>query len=96
MKLRISDRAKRDLASVISYLEFRNPTTANRLSRELETHIRSIAEFPQIGRGRSRLGRGIRNLVAGRHLIFFRIDEFEIVVLRVVDGRMDVEAEFRR
>lgn len=95
MEIEISRRAKHDLASILSYLELRNPFAANRLSQELKTSILNIGEFPQIGRNRSRLGRGVRSLVIGRHIIFHRIDIARILV-RVVDGRMDVEAELRR
>jgi plasmid stabilization system protein ParE len=35
----------------------------------------------------------IRRLVAGSHLIFYREETTRLVILRVLDGRMDVEAE---
>jgi len=44
---------------------------------------------------RSEFGPDIRVLLVGVYLVIYRIMPNEIVILRVIDGRMDVEAEFR-
>jgi plasmid stabilization system protein ParE len=42
------------------------------------------------------LAPGLRCLVVGLHLIFYTVDSNQITVVRVIDGRMDVEEEFHR
>jgi len=34
--------------------------------------------------------------VVGTHLIIYRVDPEAVIVLRIIDGRMDVDEEFRR
>jgi toxin ParE1/3/4 len=55
-----------------------------------------LSKFAFIGRERSSLAPGLRCLVAGLHLIFYTVDAEHITVVRVIDGRMDVDEEFRR
>ena len=35
-------------------------------------------------------------LIAGMHLIFYTVQAEQITVMRVIDRRMDIDAEFRR
>jgi plasmid stabilization system protein ParE len=42
------------------------------------------------------LASGLRCLIVGLHLIFYTVRGDEITVVRVIDGRMDVEEEFHR
>jgi plasmid stabilization system protein ParE len=42
------------------------------------------------------LAPGLRCLVVGLHLIFYTVDSNQITVVRVIDGRMDVDEEFHR
>jgi len=32
----------------------------------------------------------------GRHLIFYVVERDRIVIVRVIDGRMDIDEEFKR
>jgi plasmid stabilization system protein ParE len=38
----------------------------------------------------------VRSVVAGMHLIFYLVADEQITVLRVIDGRMDIDVEFRK
>lgn len=49
-----------------------------------------------MGRKRLQFGLDLRTLVVGDHLVFYRIEPEKILILRVLDGRMDVEAELLR
>ena len=55
-----------------------------------------LLDFPFLGRDRANLTPEARSLAAGNHLIIYRARPDCITILRVIDGRMDVEAEFRR
>ncbi|HEY6701211.1 MAG TPA: hypothetical protein VI137_10450 [Pseudolabrys sp.] len=42
------------------------------------------------------LARGLRSVVAENYVIFYRAERERILIVRVVDGRRDIEAEFER
>jgi toxin ParE1/3/4 len=96
MRVVLSDKAKFDLFRIYRYLEERSPTAADAFIRRIDSNFESLARFPFIGRERSNLAPGLRCLVVGLHLIFYVVDDDEITVVRVIDGRMDVDEEFHR
>jgi toxin ParE1/3/4 len=62
----------------------------------LDQRIAALRRFPFIGRTRSKLAPGLRSIVVGTHLVFYTIEQARIIVVRVIDGRMDVDEQFRR
>ena len=96
MKVLVSDKAKRDLLRIHSYLSQQNPEAADAILRRIATRLQQLARFPFIGRERRSLGEDIRGLLAGNHLIFYTIGSDRITVARVIDARMDIDEEFRR
>ena len=96
MKIVVSDRARRDLLDIFSYLAERNPTAAESALHAIQDKFEHLSRFPFIGRERESLASGLRSLLAGTHLIFYVVESDRVVVIRVIDGRMDVEEQFRR
>ena len=47
-----------------------------------------------MGRERPELAAGLRSLLVWSYVIFYRVDS-EIVIVRFVDGRMDIDREFQ-
>jgi toxin ParE1/3/4 len=92
----ISDKARSDLLRVYHYLEERSPNAADAFIRRINTNFDNLTRFPFIGRERSRLARGLRCLVVRLHLVFYTVDADQITIVRVIDGRMDVDEEFYR
>ena len=39
---------------------------------------------------------GCRCLIVGLHLIFYVVDRDNMIIVQVIDGRMDVDEEFQR
>ena len=95
MNVTISDRAKLDLTKILAYILLLNRKSAETLDARFRDKISSLSVFPERGRMRSEFGPDIRVLLVGVYLVIYRIMPNEIVILRVIDGRMDVEAEFR-
>jgi plasmid stabilization system protein ParE len=54
------------------------------------------SDLPFIGRERSSIALGVRSVVVGTHLIFYTVGSDSITIVRVIDGRMDIDEEFRR
>ena len=96
MRIVLSDKAKDDLFRIYHYIEERSASAASAFVRRIDANFENLARFPFIGRERSSLAPGLRCLVVGLHLIFYTFDSDEITILRVIDGRMDVDEEFQR
>jgi toxin ParE1/3/4 len=96
MRVFISSRAKLDLLRIYRYLGERNPNAADNLLGRIDANFENLVRFPFIGKERSSLGPGIRCLIVGFHLVFYTLDPEQITVVRVIDGRMDVDEEFHR
>jgi toxin ParE1/3/4 len=96
MKVVVSDKARFDLLQIYSYLVDRSPLAARSAIEAIDLKLSNLAKFPSIGRERSTLGAGVRSLVAGTHVIFYVVQKEQIVVARVLDGRRDIDEEFKR
>ena len=94
MKVFVTDKANRDLLRTYAYLVQRNP--AESLVRRIDEKFSQLSALPFIGRERSSLGPGIRSVVVGTHVIFYTVAQSSITIVRVIDGRMDIDEEFRR
>ena len=92
----LSRKAKSDLLRIYSYIEQRSPAAAEKILARIDRKFDELTWFPFIGRERSSLAPGLRSAVVGTHLIFYTVQDDSIVVVRVIDGRMDIDEEFRR
>jgi toxin ParE1/3/4 len=96
MKVVLSDRARADLHRIFSYLAERNLGAAERLIEAVDRKLVQLAQFPFLGRERSTLRDGLRSVLVGSHVVFYVVRDSEVRVVRVVDGRMDLNEEFSR
>lgn len=87
MIVTISAEAERDLEELGDYIARDNCDRAISYISELRTKCLSLADLPQgfplVPRYETK---GIRRRVDGSHLIFYRVELEEIVVLHVVHG----------
>jgi toxin ParE1/3/4 len=96
MKIFISEKAKADLLQTYLYLAERNPAAAESLIQAIDRRFEHLARFPFIGRERESLAAGVRSVIVRRHLIFYTVQAERVTIIRVIDGRMDVDEEFQR
>ena len=96
MKVILADKAKGDLFRIYSYIEQRSPLAAEKILARIDKKFDQLTWFPFIGRERSSLAPGLRSAVVGTHLIFYAVQDDSIIIVRVIDGRMDIDEEFRR
>jgi toxin ParE1/3/4 len=97
MKIIVSAEADSDLLHILNYLAARDQAAAVALAGLFNTKFENFGfRFPFIGRERSILARGLRSVVAENYVIFYRAERERILIVRVVDGRRDIEAEFER
>ena len=96
MKIYVSEDADFDLLNIHSYIAERNPAAAVSLAHDFEEKFASLSRFPSIGRDRSNLVKGIRSLAVGNYIIFYRIEPDQVTIIRILDGRRDIDSEFQR
>jgi toxin ParE1/3/4 len=77
-------------------LPVRSPAAAQSVAGEINRKMQNLSDFPFIGRDRSMLSQGIRSVVAHPYVIFYAIESDRIVVMRVLHGHRDIDAEFQR
>jgi toxin ParE1/3/4 len=96
MKIIFSEEADSDLLHIHTYLAARNRAAALTLVNLFNTKIENLAHFPFIGRERPIFARGLRSIVTENYVIFYRVERERILIVRILDGRRDIDAEFQR
>jgi toxin ParE1/3/4 len=94
MRVRLSRQAERDLVAIGSWLADRNPRAAGELIETLRKRVVALSENPMVGRLREDLAEDMRGQVVAPYLILYRIEGDEIFVVRIVDGRRDLNELF--
>jgi toxin ParE1/3/4 len=88
VRVRVLEPAVEDLEAIHEYIARDNHRAADTFIGEVRAHLRRIAEtgFGEIGRPGHL--RGTRELVHGRYIIVYRLDdvENELIVLSVIHG----------
>jgi toxin ParE1/3/4 len=53
-----------------------------------------LEEYPFAGRSRDEIRPGLRSVVASPHVVFYRVTDGVAEVVRVLDGRQDLDEIF--
>jgi toxin ParE1/3/4 len=93
MNIRRTARAEGDLIDIWLYIAAESLTAADRLLDRIERRSQLLATQPFSGVARHDLGDGLREVVIGSYLMFYRVEGDEIVILRVLHGKRDLTAE---
>lgn len=96
MKVRLSGKARSDLVRIYRYLADRNPAAADELAAEIDLKLNQLSHFPFIGRTRSELAPNLRSMTVRTFLLFYRVRDEQIEIVRVIDGCMDIQKELQR
>ena len=89
-QFRVSARARTDLDEIWLYIAQDNPEAADKYIRAIVSRFPMIASMPQMGRERPDLSPGLRSFVVGHHVIFYRLFEDHLEIVRVLDGVRDL------
>ena len=96
MKIVLSDKASQDLLRFYAYFAEKSPQVAETMLLSIDAKLQHLTRFPFLGRERNSLLVGLRGLVVGEQVIFYTASSDTITIVRVIDSRMDVDAEFQR
>jgi toxin ParE1/3/4 len=98
MAHRLAPAVERDLDEIWYYVakESGSIEIANSLIDTLTDRFLLLAGFPYLGRSREEeFGSGCRSFAVGEYVIVYTVEGEDVLILRVVHGRRDIEALFR-
>jgi len=97
MAHRVAPRAEADLDDIWLYVskDSGSMDVATRLIDSITDRFLFLASFPYIGRTRDEdFGAGSRSFAVGEYAIVYCVESTDVLILRVVHGRRDLEALF--
>ena len=88
LRLTFTSSALVDSREILSkLLEAAGQRVAETYFGRFQSTFDRLCRFPRSGAPRPRLGRGVRLAVVRPYLIFYRANDVEVQIVRVVDGR---------
>lgn len=91
----ISPAARHDLAGIWEYISRDNEEAATNLIQSIYRQCLTLAELPGLGKARDRdLGKGLRSYPVGRYIIFFRMRDSKLELVRVIHSARDLDEVF--
>jgi toxin ParE1/3/4 len=91
LHLILAQQAKDDLVEIWLYIAADSPSMADKFIDYLYEQAGKLCSNPELGRKRDELITGIRSLPVKRYLIFYRITENNIEIVRVLSGYRDID-----
>ena len=67
---------------------------ADKILCEIGRVVATIDDFPLAGRSRDEIRAGLRSISAGSQIVFYRLRDDRPEIVRVLDGRRDIEDIF--
>lgn len=90
----ISPSATRDLNAIADYFLEHNIEAGENLLREFDRKCKKLMQFPNMGRSYAHLKPDLRGLPLDGYIVLYRVKGDAVEVLRVVNGRQDLESLF--
>ncbi len=89
-RIRLSGPAQRDLAGIGAYTLDHWGAVQKRTYLDLiKQALRTVRDMPGLGAARDDIAQGLRCHAVGRHVIFYREIESDLVVVRILHQSMD-------
>lgn len=82
----LSRRADEDISAIWSYIARDNISAADRMVDRFTDTFQRIAEFPESGDRYSHPHGELRRVIVSPYLIFFRLSDDQIEIVRVLHG----------
>jgi toxin ParE1/3/4 len=90
-RLFVSPAARSDLLNIWEFLSYLSELKADRTMKEIYGRFETLLEFPESGRRRDELKKGLRSFPVGKYLVFYFIIEDGIRIARVLHSAQDIE-----
>jgi toxin ParE1/3/4 len=76
------------------YVHAAGRVTADKILRDVAKAVAVIDDFPLADRARDEIRAGLRSLAAAPQIVFYRLKDHRPEIVRVLDGRQDIEEIF--
>lgn len=93
MSYRLTPTAVADITAIADYVNERNPTAAIELVSGFIRRFEMLSRYPYSGVGRDDILPNIRHLVLGTYIAFYRVEDGDAVIVRVLHGRQDIGSD---
>ena len=90
----ISPEASQDLSDIIDYFTGRNIDAGERFVDEFAKKCKYLANFPNMGRSYANIKPELRGVPLDGYIIFYRVMDDGIEIVRVVSGYRNLESLF--
>lgn len=91
-RLILSPAARSDLLNIWEFLAYLSQKKADRTMKEISERFETLLEFPESGKRRNELRKGLRSFPAGKYIVFYFIIEDGIRIARVLHSAQDIES----
>ena len=90
----LAPKALRDLDEISSYFAKQNVEAGERLLTLFNEKCTRLMSFPNMGKSYEYLSAGVRGIPLEGYIIFHQIVDTNIIILRVVSGRQNLNSIF--
>ena len=90
LDLNISPVAESDLSDIWVFIGSDNPKAADNFVDALHSRCLALTHTPHMGRSRDDLVRGLRSFPFRDYVIFYRVTDTSVDVVRVLSGFRDI------
>jgi len=87
MKVRYTRRALSELIAIADYIATRNASAALKVEVTIRTTIKSLSEFPLLGRDRPDLEVRALGVPRTPYTVYYRVEGDEVWIVHIRDGR---------
>jgi toxin ParE1/3/4 len=94
MQYVIAEEAIQDLNDILDYFLSRNIDAGERFTQEFKKKCKYLTQFPNIGRSYINIDPTLRGIPIDGHIIFYRVFEDSVVIVRVISGYRDLTSVF--
>jgi toxin ParE1/3/4 len=93
-RLIVSAKANADLQGIFKYIAKDRPSAAAAVVKHISKRMEIIHQHPHIGESVDDILVGMRRYTAGSYVIYFRENQTQIQVVRILHGAMDPTSFF--
>lgn len=94
LELETSPEAENDLLEIWLYIAEDQPINADRYLDKLQEKVLKLATFPDLGRDRPELAKGLKSFPVDRYNLYYLVSESKLTLVRVLPADRDITSIF--